>query len=195
MFKTGKLGIAIAISGLVFPLTSQAQISGKIGILHVFNAIAQCAEGKQALGDFQKKAEAKQADLEKKNGEIQSLQKQLQEQSRTLNDESRAALTRNIDLRTTEFQRAQEDARKEFTQMQQEIVNRIGSKLVPVVQQYASENKFTLVVDSSQSNQLVYWDPTIDITEEIIKRYDSSSAAPAAAPSGAPPTPPTTKPN
>ena len=55
---------------------------GKIGVLHVYTAISQCAEGKQALGDFEKKATAKKEELEKKNNEIQELQKQLQSTSK-----------------------------------------------------------------------------------------------------------------
>ena len=73
-----------------------------------------------------------------------------------------------------------------------------GSKLAPLVQQYAKEKNFTLVLDSSsQTTQLTYVDPTTDITDDVIKRYDAmqvSSTTPvpgakpatAASPPGAP---------
>jgi len=165
---------------LLLPLGLLAQSTGatKIGTLHILRAISESAEGKQALGEFNKKAEAKRDELQRKNGEIEQLQKQLQDQARTLNDESRAALAKNIDSKTTELQRAQQDAQKEFGDMQNEIINRIGNKLVPVVQQYAKENNYALIMDSSnQSYQLIYFDPAIDITDDIIKRYDASSVS------------------
>jgi outer membrane protein len=167
---------------LIMPCRLLAQAgTSKIGLLNVLRAISECAEGKLALGEFQKKVDAKREELEKKNGEIQELQKQLQSQARTLNDESRAALTRSIDSKTTELQRAQDDAQKEFGQMQNEILGRIGNRVAPLVQQYAKENNFTLIVDSSnQNSQVIYFDPSIDITEVIIKRADA--AQPAAAP-------------
>ncbi|HEX2522793.1 MAG TPA: OmpH family outer membrane protein [Terriglobia bacterium] len=165
---------------------------GKIGVLHVYSAISQCAEGKQALGDFEKKATAKREELEKKNNEIEELRKQLQSQARTLNDDSRAALTKSIDSKTTELQRATDDAQKEFGQLQNEILARIGNKIGPLVQQYAKENNFTIIVDSSnQNSQLIYADPGIDITNDIIKRVDTAlaPATPAAPPAAAPAAP------
>ena len=159
-------------------LFAQGGSATKIGTLHILRAISESAEGRQALGEFNKKAEAKRDELQRKNSEIEQLQKQLQDQARTLNDESRAALAKNIDAKTTELQRAQQDAQKEFGDMQNEIINRIGNKLVPVVQQYAKENNYALIVDSSnQSYQLIYFDPAIDITDDIIKRYDASSVS------------------
>jgi outer membrane protein len=174
---------------LMMPYTLLAQAGAhKIGLLNVLKAISECTEGKLALGEFQKKVDAMREELEKKNNEIQELQKQLQSQARTLNDESRAALTKSIDSKTTELQRSQDDAQKEFGQMQNEILGRIGNRVGPLVQQYAKENSFTLIVDSSnQNSQVIYFDPAIDITEVIIKRADAAQPA-AAVP---PPVPPT----
>lgn len=192
MLINRKCVLWLSAFALVMPYRLFAQGSaGKIGVLHVYTAISQCAEGKQALGDFEKKATAKKEELERKNNEIQELQKQLQSQSRTLNDDSRAALVKSIDSKTTELQRATDDAQKEFGQLQNEILGRIGNKIGPLVQQYAKENNFTLIVDSSnQNSQLIYADPGIDITEDIIKRVDTALAPAAAAPAAAVPTAP-----
>jgi Skp family chaperone for outer membrane proteins len=177
---------------LLFPMAALAQGVHKVGTLSVLRAIGECVEGKAAMGEFQKKVDAKQEELQRKNGEIQGLQKQLQDQQRTLNDESKAALSKTIETRNTELQRATEDARKEFTDMQNEIFNQIGRKLMPVLQQYAKENNFAVIVDSSsQTTQLVYADPAIDITDDLIKRFDATQPASAApAPTGAKPAAP-----
>src|SRR5688572_10242456 len=194
MLINRKCVLWLSALALIMPYRLLAQgAPGKIGVLHVYSAISQCAEGKQALGEFEKKATAKKEELEKKNNEIQELQKQLQSQARTLNDDSRAALAKSIDAKTTELQRSTDDAQKEFGQMQNEILGRIGNKIGPLVQAYAKEHSFTIIVDSSnQNSQLIYADPGIDITEDIIKRVDSAlaPAAPApAAPAAVPPAP------
>ena len=45
--------------------------------------------------------------------------------------------------------------------------------MAPIVQQYAKEKHFTLLLDSSnQTGQLFYADPALDITDDIIKRYN-----------------------
>ena len=191
MLINRKCALWLSACALVMPYNLFAQGSpGKIGVLHVYTAISQCSEGKQALGEFEKKATAKKEELEKKNNEIQELQKQLQSQARTLNDDSRAALAKSIDSKTTELQRATDDAQKEFGQMQNEILGRIGNKIGPLVQQYAKEHNFTIIVDSSnQNSQLIYADPGIDITDDIIKRVDTALAPAAAAPAAPPAAP------
>lgn len=160
---------------LAFPMVAAAQATApKIGVMNVLRAIVECAEGRQANEEFQKKLEAKRDELSQKQKELETLQQQLRTQAATLNDEARAALTRSIDTKTTDLKRSQEDADKEFNEMRNQIFNRIGGKLAPLVQQYAKEMNFTMVLDSSsQTTQLTYIDPTIDITDDVIKRYDA----------------------
>lgn len=166
----------------------------KIGVMNVLRAIVECNEGKQANDEFQKKFEAKREELSKKQKEIETLQQQLKSQTATLNDGARAGLARSLEVKTTDLQRSQEDAEKEFNELRNQIFNRIGGKLAPLVQQYAKEKAFTLVLDSSsQTTQLTYVDPATDITDEVVKRYDamqvsSSSPAPATKPATTAPT-------
>src|SRR5215831_2925874 len=190
--KRKLLSTATALA-LLLPIEAFSQGTHKVGTLSVLRAIGECTEGKAAMADFQRQVDAKQEELQRKNTEIQGLQKQLQDQQRTLNDESRSALSRTIETKNTELQMATEDARKEFTDKQNEIFNRIGGKLMPVLQQYAKENNFAVIVDSSsQSSQVVYADPAIDITDDLIKRFDATQPGTAAPPpvSGVKPTPP-----
>ena len=181
---------------LALPVAATAQTSPpKIGVMNVLRAIVECSEGKQANEEFQKKFEAKRDELSSKQKEIETLQQQLKSQAATLNDDARAGLTKSITQKTTDLQRLQEDAEKEFNELRNQIFNRIGSKLAPLVQQYAKEKNFTLVLDSSsQTTQLTYVDPATDITDDIVKRYDamqvsSTRSAPAAKPATAAPPP------
>ena len=93
MLINRKCVLWLSTFALIMPYRLFAQgAPGKIGVLHVYSAISQCAEGKQALGDFEKKVTAKKEEFEKKNIEIEELRKQLQSQSRTLTDYSGKAL-------------------------------------------------------------------------------------------------------
>jgi outer membrane protein len=156
-------------------LWAQGSAPLKYGVLNVIRVIAESSEGKQANEDYQIKLEAKRDELAKKQKEIQDLQQQLQSQAKTLNDEARYALTKSVNTKNTELQRVQEDAEKEFTAMRNGIFNRIGNKLAPVVQQYAKEYNFALILDSSsQASPILYSDAAVEITDDIIKRFDAS---------------------
>ena len=189
-----RIVVLVVAATLTLPIAAAAQTSPpKIGVMNVLRAIVECSEGKQANEEFQKKFEAKREELSKKQKEVETLQQQLKSQAATLNDEARAGLTKSIEAKSTDLQRSQEDAEKEFNELRNQIFNRIGSKLAPLVQQYAKEKNFTLVLDSSsQTTQLTYVDPATDITDDVVKRYDamqvsSSSSAPAAKPATASP--------
>jgi len=191
-FHMRRIFVLICAIALALPVAAAAQsIAPKIGVMNVLRAIVECKEGKQANEEFQKKFEAKRDELSRKQKEVETLQQQLKSQAATLNDEALAALTRSIQVKTTDLQRSQEDAEKEFNELRNQIFNRIGSKLAPLVQQYAKEKNFTLVLDSSsQTTQLTYVDPATDITDEVVKRYDAmqvSSSTPAAKPATATP--------
>ena len=60
----------------------------------------------------------------------------------------------------------------------------IGKKLNGIVQTYAKENDFLVILDSSnQNNQVVFNAAAVDITTDIIKQFNlaqTSSTSPAA---------------
>jgi outer membrane protein len=210
MLRTGTKRLLIGVMALLMPAAVWAQGTGKIAILNMARAMEMTMEGKQAIADFQVKLTAKQNELQKKNNDLEEMRKQLQTQGQTLADDARVALAKKIEQGTTDLQRSQEDAQKEFGQMQQEIYSRLGVKLGPVVDQYAKENQIAMILDpSSQNTQVVYYDPALEITDDIVKRYDAAPAtgtpaakpavptarpaAPAAKPAAPAPAPPKTK--
>src|SRR5215831_2809773 len=80
-----------------------------------------------------------------------------------------------------------------------EVVDRIGRKMVDILDRYARENGYTVVLDSSaQNNPILYASTQIDVTSEIVRLYDAvylvKGAAPAQQkpPAAAKPTPTTT---
>src|SRR6202041_548790 len=80
---------------------------------------------------------------------------------------------------------------------QQDVVNRIGRKLVDILNKYARDNSYTLIMDdSSQQTPVLFAANQIDVTQDIIRLYDqsypvkTSTAAPKpAAPRPAPAAP------
>lgn len=180
----------------VTSLWAQSSPSSKIAVLNWNRAVVESVEGKQASAEFQKKLEARKDELNKVQEEIQKLQSQLDPKGGE--GETQAALARQIDSKTTALKRSREDSEKEFSTLQNEILARISQKIIPVVNQYAQEKNVSVIIDSSnQAAQLIYYDTSIEITDEIIKRFDATQApatGAATVPSSAKPatTPPAT---
>lgn len=180
--------LPVLLLGLIGPSQVQGQEMVKAGVLHVARAIFESEEGKTAMADLQKKVDSKQEEFAKQQKEIQDLQAQIQRQGATLNQDAQAALARNLESKRITFQRSTEDAQKEFNQLRTDIYNRIGRKILAEVQKYAAENNFYLILDSSsQNSQVLFNTSSVDITSDIIKRYNLSQTSPGSPPAAAPP--------
>ncbi len=126
---------------------------------------------------------------------IEDLQNRLRTGATTLSDEEQARLRREGDQLTRTYQRKQQEAQDDSNDAQQDVVNRIGQKMMVVLEKYSKDNGYAVIIDtSSQQTPIVFAAPAVDVTQEIIRLYDQSNpvkaggapAAPRPAPKAAP---------
>ena len=172
--------------GAVMALSAQAPT--KVGIINIQSAIIGTKDGQKAVQELEAKSAPKRKELEKKQGDIQSLQTKLRSSSNTASEEVRGGLTRQIDTATKSYNRDLEDAQAEFDQEQQKILGEIGGKMMAVIDKYSTDNGFAVILDvSSQQTPVLFAATSVDITRDIIALYDKNAPAAAAAPLGAKP--------
>ena len=182
--------------GLSLALMATAQSPGKVGVINIQGAIISTKDGQKAAGEIQSRFNPKKAELDRRQGELAQLQDQLNKGRNTLSEEAQQKLVREIDQKTKSLNRDTEDARAELDQEQQKLMGELFSRIQVVLDKYAKDNGYTLILDvSSPQTPVMYASNTIDITREIIDLYDknaptATSAAPAPAPAMArPPAP------
>jgi outer membrane protein len=168
-----------------------APAATKVGIINIQAAIVNSNEGQRDFEALQKKFDPKRQELEGLNKEIDELQKKFNTQGEKMNDEARGDLLKQIDAKKKTLQRNYEDANTDIQGQQNEIANRIGQKMVEVLDKYAKENGFTLILDVSGQQSPVLWAAaSVDITKPVVDAYNAQSgiAAPAkaATPASAP---------
>jgi outer membrane protein len=187
---------------LALALGAQAQTQpGKIAVIYLQGAIGNTKDGQKAVSELEAKTAPKKKEIDQKQSEIAAMQDQLNKGTNTMSDTAKNDLYKNIEAKKKNLQRDIEDAQAELDQDQQKILQQIGGKIQAVIERYAHDHGYVLVVDvSSPQSNVFYASPSIDITKEIIELYDQSTAAlsnptPAPkAPAAAPTTPPATKP-
>jgi outer membrane protein len=156
----------------------------KIAVIAFQVAVAQTNEGQRNFADVQKKFEPKQAQLKTLNDEIEGLKKQLQTQGDKLSPAEQAAKTKKIDEETKTLQRDAEDARNDYQTAIGDMYNSLASKVYEVVESYAKENGYTLVIDvSQQQSPVLYAAESTNITQAVIAGYNTKSGVPAPPPS------------
>lgn len=167
----------------------------KVAVIQIQAALAATKEGQKAAAELEVKLSPRKKDLDGKQAEIKELQERLQRGGNTLSDSAKEDLTRNIDAKTKSYNRELEDAQAELEQEQQKVVGALGQKMMAVIDKYAQQNGFAIVLDvSSQTTPVLYASNTVDITKDVIDLYDKTVFTPTAASKPAPPAPATPKP-
>jgi len=180
-------------------LSAQAQgAPSKVGVINIQGAIVTTKDGQKAASELETRSAPKRKELEAKQNEINQLKDQLQKGQNTLSEATKAELYKNIDNKTKVLNRDVEDAQAEFDQDQQKILQQLGQKMMAVIDKYAKDNGYTLILDvSSPQTPVLYASNTIDVTKDIIDLYDKNAASPtptAPAPAAAKPAPATPRP-
>ena len=168
--------------------------SEKIAVISLQTAIVGTQEGKQASKELQAQFASRQAELENLRKQIADLQQRLQAGQTTLSDEEKARLASQGNILTRKFQREQQDLQDDGNDAQQLAINRIGQKMMTVLDKFAKQNGYGLILDNGTSAQsapvVLYSANQVDVTQQIIKLYDAAypvkSAAPAASRPGTP---------
>ncbi|MFB3814330.1 MAG: OmpH family outer membrane protein [Terriglobales bacterium] len=167
----------------------------KIGIVNIQAAIMATNEGQRDFQALEKKFEPKRNELQAQSGELEKLKNQLQTQGDKLNDTARADLVKNIEAKQKTLQRAFEDAQADWTSQQNEIANRIGQKMLEVLEKYATSNAYAVVLDVSTQQSPVLWaSAATNITKPLVDAYNAQSGVPAPATTAAAPAKPAAPP-
>ena len=101
------------------------------------------------------------------------------------NDDERNKRVQSIETKQKTLQRKLEDAQNDYQTQSNEIAQRIGSKLMQSLDNYAKQNGYAVVIDvSSQQSPVLWAAQSVDITKPVIDAYNvvSGVAAPAVKP-------------
>lgn len=168
---------------------------GRVGIVNIQDAIVATNEGKKEFDALQSRFSPKQAELKTLNDEVENMKKDLQAQGDKLSEEARGTRVKALEAKQKTLQRNYDDAQTEFQQAEQEVVNRIGGKMLNVMEKYAKAHGYALILDvSNPQTPVLYFSEGTNITKELVEAYNAESPvappAPAAKTSSAPATRP-----
>ena len=196
---------ALAAAALIGAVASNAQAApagaapaaAKVGVLNVQAAIASTAEGKQSSAELQSQFAARQTELETLNKQINDLRQRLQAGQNTLSQEEQARLTRQGESLAKQAQRKQDEYNEDVQAALGDVRERIGRKMLDVLDRYARENGYSAIFDtSSQAQVIIYASHQADVTQDIIRLFDQAypvkAGATPAKPAAAKPAPTTT---
>src|SRR5436309_2225842 len=169
MIAMGAIGVVMAAGAQTSPT------GGKVGVINIQSAIVGTKDGQKAAGELETEMAPRRKDVETKQAEINSLKDQLQKGANTLSDQAKEDLYRNIDEKTKRLNRTMEDDQAELQSAQDRLLRDLSQKIMVVINKYAQDNGFSLIIDvSSPQTPVLYASNAIDVTKEIIDLYDKN---------------------
>ena len=157
------------------PAAAGSAATGKVGVISIRQAIIGTAEGKLASAELQSQFAPRQNEMEGLNKQIADLQQRLQASAGKLSPDEEARLRQQGQRMAQQFERKQTEYQEDLNAAQGDIIDKIGRKMVDVLDRYSRENGFVMVLDSSAQNTPILFASTqIDVTQDIVRLYDQA---------------------
>ncbi len=175
MLNKSSLAAAILCTGLAWGANAQ-QSAPKVGVISVQGAIVGTHDGQKASQELENKFNPKKKEFDARQGELAQLQDQYNKGGTVMNEEKRNQLAREIDEKKKRLDRDMQDAQEEVQSEQQKVLQGLGQRMMAVIEKYAKDNGYTVILDVSNPNTpVLYASSGIDITQDIVQLYDKTS--------------------
>ncbi len=173
MRKSANKIIVLALFFAAILSLSFAQESLRVGIVNPMEVMEKSAEGKSILARLEKKSKENQDRLVKMDDQMRDLETRINTQRLTLTQESLMNMSSDLEKKRTDRKRFAEDSYREFTQLRDRLFNKVKTELIPIIEQIGKERNMVAIFDLTNSG-VIYFIPTIDLTEDVVKKYDAS---------------------
>lgn len=152
---------------------SFAQQPNKIGVIDSQEVLEKSAEGKKVLAQLEDKNKRNQDRLTKLDENIRRTETELNTQRLTLTQEALMQKNADLERKRTERKRLAEDLYREMNELTQRLFQKIQDELLPIIEGIGKEKGLDIIFDLGKSGA-VYFNPSVNVTADVIKRYDES---------------------
>jgi len=173
-------GVAAAVTAQTASPAPAGSAPPAIAIIDAQRLALESAPGKEAYGRLQKLSGQKKEELDKVEKEARDLVQKLTDQGSSMPADKLEALQKQADDKQKTWKRMQEDAQKDLQEAERKEMAALESRIGPIVKDFFAERHYTVVLDSRAG--IMYADPASNVTDEVLKRINTSVALPQAKP-------------
>ena len=162
-----------ALAALVFAVALPAVAQSKIAVIDVQRVVSESDPGKQAIQKLKGISDAKVQEGQNLQQELATLQEQFNKQRFTVSEERLAEMQKELEDKNIAIRRFEDDAKRELDDARRRELGGLEERILPIINQLGQEQGITVIFNKFQSG-LVYADETVDITDEVILRFNTA---------------------
>jgi outer membrane protein len=161
--------MAAIVMAVALPATAQT----KVAVIDVQRVVTESDPGKEVMQKLRVISDAKAQEGQTLQQELAALQDQFNKQRFTVSEMRQAEMSKEIEDKQIAIRRFQDDAQRELQEAQRRELGGLEERILPIINQVGQERGMILIFNKFQSG-LVYADPTIDITDSVIQRFNTT---------------------
>jgi outer membrane protein len=151
-------------------VTSGAAQGLKIGVVDVQQVLNQSQRGVALKQKLDQELAGRQKEFQGKEQDIVKLQAEFEKQSPVLSEQAKREKSEALQRRIRDVRRMAEDAQRDFEKRLRETEMETTREIFIVIQEYGKDQGYSLVFER---NSIVYSSGAVDLTAEIVKRFDA----------------------
>jgi len=163
----------VAALAIAAPLTLSgiARAEVKLAYVDLQRALMEVDEGRSAKARLQKILEEKQKELDKEQESLRKEKELLDKQASAMSEETRVAKQTDLQKKLFDLAQRWEKGKTEMAQKERTELQSIFQKMDPIIAEIAQREGFTMVFEKTDSG-LVYAPGHLDMTNELVRRYN-----------------------
>ncbi|MCC7109281.1 MAG: OmpH family outer membrane protein [Deltaproteobacteria bacterium] len=143
----------------------------KLGFVDLQRALNEVDEGANAKKALKKEFDEKQKTRDAKQNELKALKDELDSRGTMMKPEVKQEKLNDLQKRLLETQQLYFQLQQELSKREGEATAEIFKKMGVILQTLGEEQGFSMIVEKSA---VVYAKPSLDVTNELIRRYNDS---------------------
>ena len=177
-----KFLVSMAVAALAIPALAQSSAPMRVAVIDVNKVLSTSAAGKAAAAKLKQVQDQKMAQGQKMDEEIRALDNEINTKKISLSEEKLADMQKQLSDKKIAMQRFAQDADRELQEARDRVMADLNTKIMPVVDKIGKEMGLAAIFNKFESG-LIYASDAIDITDTVIKEFNSApGTAPAAQP-------------
>ena len=124
---------------------------------------------------MQKKGREMETSLTELGKEIEGLSEQMSRESMVMSKEKREEKQRELEIKKYDFQSLQKKYQMAFRELEASEVEKLKKDIFQLAEEIGKKEGYLLIIEKSAA---IYYPSTIDMTDLLIEKYNSTPKAP-----------------
>ena len=164
------LCLAFSLNFNVHHLMAQGTV---IGVVDANRVIEESIAGKAFFKEMEDFSQKKKNEIERLVTIYENIEKDYRAKLASLSEDKRQEFNLLLQDKAKDIKRKQEDAEREYQLKLNKELDRFQLELYPLIRQIALEKGLDLVLNNSSNTDIVFVSERIDITQDVITKYDA----------------------